>query len=95
VLGLDKHWVFEIYGSITRQDIYFGSNVNVLEDLWEVWVNESKEYGNGNFGRDTMLKNKDWACDVSTATNPDFFAGAKWLVVAHAERAFVYRGLPK
>lgn len=93
-LGLDKHGVFEIDGSITRQDTYFGNQANFLLDRWDVFVNQSQEYGSGLFGRDTLLENKGAAYDLSRATNPEFFAGAKWLIVAHAERAFVYRGLP-
>ena len=29
-LGLDSHGVFEIDGSITRQDVHFGNNANFL-----------------------------------------------------------------
>ena len=32
--------------------------------------------------------------DNSRNTNPDFFAGAIWFLVSHAERVFVYEGLP-
>lgn len=46
------------------------------------------------FSRNLFLKEKTLIYDESRATNPSFYAGAKYLVVAHAERAFIYRGLP-
>ena len=47
-LGLDKHGVFEIDGSITREDTYFGNNANFLLQRWEEYVNISEIYGNFN-----------------------------------------------
>lgn len=92
-LGLDKHGVFEIDGSITREDIYFGNPADFRASRWERLVNISNSYG-GQFGEETFIEEKGVAYDESRATNPDAFFGAKWFIVAHAERAFVYRGLP-
>lgn len=51
-LGLGKHGVFEIDGSITRQDVNFGNNANFLLQRWDEYVEISKQYG-GQFGRET------------------------------------------
>jgi hypothetical protein len=37
-LGLDKHGVFEIDGSITRQDVYFGNNADFILQRWNEYV---------------------------------------------------------
>ena len=54
-LGLDKHGVFEIDGSITREDVYFGNNANFLLQRWEEYVNISNKYG-GDFGFQTQAE---------------------------------------
>lgn len=51
-LGLGKHGVFEIDGSITRQDRYFGNNANFLLQRWEEYVNISETHGDGQFNAD-------------------------------------------
>ncbi|KZF18932.1 hypothetical protein L228DRAFT_271566 [Xylona heveae TC161] len=90
-LGLDKHGVFEIDGSITRQDIHFGNNANFLLQRWEEYVNTSNIYG--NFNKETQALDNGNRYDYSRETNPDFFAGGIWFAVSHAERVFVYEGL--
>ncbi|KAL9110477.1 MAG: hypothetical protein Q9227_005021 [Pyrenula ochraceoflavens] len=90
-LGLDKHGVFEIDGSITREDVYFGNNANFLLQRWEEYVNISKTYG--NFNMQMQADDNGYRYDISRETNPEFFAGAIWFAVSHAERVFVYEGL--
>ncbi|KAI1328377.1 hypothetical protein F5Y16DRAFT_398547 [Xylariaceae sp. FL0255] len=92
-LGLDKHGVFEIDGSITREDVYFGNNANFLLQRWDEYVAISDKYG-GLFGPETQAEDNGLRYDNSRATNPEFLAGAVWFVVSHAERVFVYEGLP-
>ncbi|MCJ1449873.1 hypothetical protein MMC28_000201 [Mycoblastus sanguinarius] len=91
-LGLDKHGVFEIDGSITRQDVYFGNNANFLLQRWNEYVNESEAQG-GEFNLETNAVDNGFRYDNSLGTNPDFFAGVIWFAVSHAERVFVYEGL--
>ncbi|KAG8525340.1 uncharacterized protein KY384_008984 [Bacidia gigantensis] len=90
--GLDKHGVFEIDGSVTRQDVHFGNNANFLEQRWDEYVAEANEH-DGEFGFDTQAQDNGLRYDNSIKTNPDFFAGAIWFIVSHAERVFVYAGL--
>ena len=52
-LGLDKHGVFEIDGSITREDVYFGNNANFILERWDQYVSTAAEYG-GLFGIQTQ-----------------------------------------
>ncbi|KAF1982538.1 hypothetical protein K402DRAFT_362648 [Aulographum hederae CBS 113979] len=92
-LGLDKHGTFEIDNSITRQDTFFGNQADFKLSRWNRLVDIASKYG-GFFGEQTFIEEKGITYDESLATNPTFFAGAKWFVVAHAERAFVYRALP-
>lgn len=60
---------------------------------WDRLVGIADKY-DGDFGLQTFIEEKDITYEESKATNPEFFAGAKWFVVAHAERVFVYRALP-
>ena len=90
--GLDKHGVFEIDGSITRQDTYFGNNANFLLQRWNEYVNESQAQG-GLFNAQTNAVDNGFRYDISRETNPDFLAGVAWFAVSHAERVFVYEGL--
>lgn len=92
-LGLDSHGVFEIDGSITRQDIGFGNNANFLLQRWEEYVDIANQNG-GLFNEMTQAQDNGLRYDNSRNTNPTFFAGAIWFAVSHAERVFVYEGLP-
>lgn len=76
-LGLDKHGVFEIDGSITRQDGHFGNNANFLLQRWDEYVEISEKYG-GLFNEQTQAEDNGLRYDNSRATNPQFFAGAIW-----------------
>ena len=91
-LGLDKHGGFEIDGSITRQDVYFGNNANFLLQRWNEYVTESEAQG-GEFNLATNAVDNGFRYDNSLGTNPGFFAGVIWFAVSHAERVFVYEGL--
>ncbi|KAF2148597.1 hypothetical protein K461DRAFT_330031 [Myriangium duriaei CBS 260.36] len=90
-LGLDKHGVFEIDGSITRQDVHFGNNANFLLQRWNEYVAIADKYG--NFNLDTQADDNGYRYDISRETNPDFFAGVIWFIVSHAARFFVPAGL--
>ena len=90
--GLSKHGVFEIDGSITREDINFGNNANFLLQRWNEYVAEAKKHG-GLFGFKTQAVDNGLRYDNSLKTNPNFYAGIVWFVVSHAERVFVYTGL--
>ena len=90
--GLDKHGVFEIDGSITRQDTHFGNNANFLLQRWDEYVNESQAQG-GLFNAQTNAVDNGFRYDISRETNPTFLAGVAWFAVSHAERVFVYEGL--
>ena len=91
-LGLDKHGGFEIDGSITRQDVYFGNNANFLLQRWNEYVTESEAQG-GEFNLAVNAVDNGFRYNNSLGTNPDFFAGVVWFAVSHAERVFVYKGL--
>ena len=90
--GLDKHGVFEIDGSITREDVHFGNNANFLLQRWDEYVNESQAQ-DGLFNAETNAVDNGFRYDISRETNPDFLAGVAWFAVSHAERVFVYTGL--
>lgn len=90
--GLDKHGVFEIDGSITRQDTNFGNNANFLLQRWQEYVNETSKTG-GLFNQQLNAIDNGYRYDISRETNPNFLAGIAWFAVSHAERVFVYEGL--
>ena len=91
-LGLDKHGTFEIDGSITRQDVYFGNNANFLLQRRNEFVNQSEAQG-GEFNLATNAVDNGFRYDNSLGTNPDYFAGVVWYAFSRAERVFVYEGL--
>lgn len=55
--GIDKHGVFEIDGSITRQDTYFGNNANFILQRWEEYVKIADRNG-GLFGAQTQAEDR-------------------------------------
>lgn len=55
--GIDKHGVFEIDGSITRQDTYFGNNANFILQRWEEYVEVADRNG-GLFGAQTQAEDR-------------------------------------
>ncbi|KAJ5973632.1 hypothetical protein N7481_010842 [Penicillium waksmanii] len=90
--GIDKHGVFEIDGSITRQDTYFGNNANFILQRWEEYVKIADRNG-GLFGAQMQAEDR-----LSFQTiSPIRFLLTKMsisrLYVSHAERVFVYEGL--
>ena len=93
-LGLFKHGTFEIDGSITRQDDYFGNEATFQLSRWDALVAQANELDGGNFGRDLFTVERATTFNTARSTNPNFNGGAKQFAVGLAERAFVYRGLP-
>lgn len=92
--GLDYHDHFEVDGSVNRVDAYFGDDHTFSQKRWDNLVALSKQYDNGNFGRDLFVQENKITYDNSRSTNPQFTALAKYFVVAQAERTFIYNGLP-
>ena len=93
-LGLDKHGTFEIDGSISRQDNYFGNQADFIPQRWETVRSQAVSAGGGFFGIETWIANQKATYETARATNPEFFAGVKYFAVSLAERAFMFRGLP-
>lgn len=89
--GWSHHGVFEIDGSITREDTYFGNNANFILQRWDEYVEIANRNG-GQFGTETQAEDNGFRYDLSRETNPDFYAGVIWFAVSHAERVFVYEG---
>jgi len=89
--GMSSHGVFEIDGSITREDTYFGDNSNFILQRWNEYVDIADRHG-GQFKAETQAEDNGVRYDYSRATNPTFYAGAIWFAVSHAERVFVYEG---
>jgi hypothetical protein len=54
-LGLNRHGVFEIDGSITRKEGYLGNNANFIKQRWDEYVDIANSHG-GQFEFDTKLK---------------------------------------
>jgi hypothetical protein len=88
-LGLDKHGTFEIDGSISREDAYFGNQANFQLSRWNALNSLAESKYGGQFGYDLFVEEKLNTYNTARATNPEFNAGVKYFVVAHAERAFV------
>lgn len=93
-LGLFKHGTFEIDGSITRQDDYFGNEATFQLNRWNDLVSQSKQFDSGMFGYNLFVQERYTTYNTARTTNPYFNAGVKQFVVSLAERAFVYRSLP-
>ena len=89
--GMSSHGTFEIDGSITREDTYFGDNSNFILQRWNEYVDIADRH-EGQFKAEAQAEDNGLRYDYSRATNPWFFAGAIWFAVSHAERVFVYEG---
>lgn len=59
--GLDSHGLFEIDGSITRQDIHFGNNANFLRQRWDEY-NAIAQKNGGQFGIETNAQDNVGVC---------------------------------
>ena len=92
-LGLDKHGTFEIDGSITRQDNYFGNQATFQLKRWNRFLADANANG-AQFGLPAQIRNQRETYTESRNTNPEFFAGAKYFAVSTAERIFIFEGLP-
>ena len=93
-LGLDKHGTFEIDGSISRPDNFFGNQADFIPERWETVREQAVQSGGGFFGIETWIANQEATYKTARSTNPEFFAGVKYFAVSLAERVFVFRGLP-
>jgi len=58
-LGLYKHAVFEIDGSITREDVFFGNNANFILQRWDEYVAIANKYSR-DFGAQTQAEDNVW-----------------------------------
>lgn len=63
-------------------------------ERWNTIRDFAKKYDNGNFGNAMWKKERKATYDKAVATNPEFYAGAKYIAVSIAERAFIPRALP-
>ncbi|PWN39593.1 Cloroperoxidase, partial [Ceraceosorus guamensis] len=82
---LTQHGVFEIDGSMTRADTYFGNNHNFQLDRWNNIVKMANENG-GKFDNTMWKKERKQTYDFARANNPEFYAGVKYIAVSIAER---------
>ena len=60
---------------------------------WLEYVDIANQNG-GLFNEMTQAQDNGLRYDNSRNTNPQFLAGVAWFAVSHAERVFVYEGLP-
>lgn len=79
---------------MSRNDTFFGDNHSFQQARWDKIKSYAAQYDNGNFGNAMWKKERKITYDEGVATNPDFYAGAKYIAVSIAERAFIPRALP-
>ncbi|UZJ53727.1 hypothetical protein CBS101457_003047 [Exobasidium rhododendri] len=92
--GLDNHGPFEIDGSMSRNDTYFGDNHSFQQSRWDKIKGYAALYDDGNYGAAMWKKERKITYDEGVADNPEFYAGAKYIAVGIAERSFIPRALP-
>ncbi|KAL8277149.1 hypothetical protein RQP46_010477 [Phenoliferia psychrophenolica] len=92
--GIAVHGPFEIDGSITRADAYFGDNIAYQPDRFEAWTKLANETSEGLFDFNTMAANQLASYKISKDTNPKAYFGLKYFVVSYAERVFIPQALP-
>lgn len=93
VLGIDRHGLFEIDGSISRGDRFYGDNHSFNITRWNKLVTDANTYGDGLFNIEAMKHNAAEQVDASRKENPQFAFGANFAVV-YATRALLTRPLP-
>lgn len=93
-LGIDKHGTFEIDGSISRQDAYFGNQADFIPSRWQAIRKQAESAGGGYFGLEMWVENQKQTYLQSRNTNPQANLGAKYFAVSLAERAFMFRAFP-
>ncbi|KAI9729140.1 MAG: hypothetical protein M1828_000225 [Chrysothrix sp. TS-e1954] len=93
VYGIDRHGLFELDGSISRGDRYFGDNHSFNISRWNKLVGDANDVGGGLFNTDAVKKNAADQVDASREENPNFTFGANFAVV-YATRALLTRPLP-
>jgi hypothetical protein len=79
---------------MSRNDTYFGDNHSFQASRWAKIKSYAAQYDNGNFGAAMWKKERKITYDEGVSGNPDFYAGAKYIAVSIAERAFIPRALP-
>ncbi|KAK4701103.1 unspecific peroxygenase, partial [Phenoliferia sp. Uapishka_3] len=92
--GIAVHGPFEIDGSITRADTYFGNNIAYQPDRFDAWYALANETSDGMFDTDTMSANQLASYNISKSTNPAANLGIKYFAVSYAERVFIPAALP-
>lgn len=93
-LGIDKHGTFEIDGSISREDTYFGNQANFIPSRWEAIRKQAESAGSGYYNLDMWVANQKATYLQSRNTNPEADLGIKYFAVSLAERAFMFRAFP-
>lgn len=92
-LGLDRHGLFELDGSISRSDKGFGDNHSFNTTKWDALIEDANTAGGGYFNADAFTQNYKNQITASRNTNPDFSQGANF-IFANAIRVLTYRPLP-
>lgn len=93
-LGIDKHGTFEIDGSISRQDNYFGNQADFIPARWKAIRKQAETAGGGYYGLEMWVENQKQSYLTSRNTNPQANLGIKYFAVSLAERAFMFRAFP-
>jgi len=79
--GIDRHGLFEIDASISRNDRYYGDNHSFNITRWNKLVSDANTYGDGLFNIEAMANNAADAVDTSRAENPEFTMGGNFAVI--------------
>lgn len=93
VFGIDRHGLFEIDASVSREDRYYGDNHSFNITRWNKLVSDANTYGDGLFNFNAMKRNAADAVETSRAENPEFNMGLAFGVI-YATRALITRPLP-
>lgn len=93
-LGIDKHGTFEIDGSISRQDNYFGNQADFIPSRWAAVRKQAETAGNGYYNLEMWTENQKQSYMISRNNNPEATLSVKYFAVSLAERAFMFRAFP-
>lgn len=88
VYGIDRHGLFEIDASISRNDRYYGDNHSFNISRWNTLVEDANTYGDGLFNLAAVQNNAANAVEASRARNPEFIMGGNFAVI-YATRALL------
>ncbi|PWN45855.1 hypothetical protein IE81DRAFT_363690 [Ceraceosorus guamensis] len=92
-LGINRHGLFELDGSISRSDAGFGDNHSFNQTKWDALVDDTKKYGGGLFNLEAFKRNAATQIEASRNTNPTYTNGPNFFV-NYATRALTARPLP-